>query len=130
MGISRFHSHETLGKELKLSHLDALTCKGGMVNISTSWGCSNDESMCEKPLEQYLVHTELSMLPINTIIDLILCLQAGFLSFNGDCISNPNCQEKEYGLSRQSYVLRKDRLLGLSLALWEVTSQGVAQRGI
>lgn len=73
--------------------------------------------MCEKPLEQYLLHTEPSMLPIY-IVNLILSLQTGFLSFSRNWISNPNSQEKEYGLSYQSGVLEKEQAAVAKLTLW------------
>ena len=52
------------------------------MNIATSWGCSNNESVWDKALERYLVRSELPMLPFNIITNLIVSLQTGFLSFS------------------------------------------------
>lgn len=52
-----------------------------------------------------MIHTEI--LPINIIVNPILSLQTGFLSFGRDWISNPNSQESEHGLSCQPNVLEK-----------------------
>lgn len=60
-------------------------------------------------LVQYLIQTKLSVLPVSIIINLILSLQAGFLSFSRDEITNPNSQEKEHGSSCQPRVLEKEQ---------------------
>lgn len=59
------------------------------------------------------------MLPINIIINVILSLQTGFLTFSRKIqiwISNPNSQEKEYGFSCESRVLKKEQAIVAGLS--------------
>lgn len=99
----------TPGKVLKCSHLHFLTCKWGVMSISTTQGYSNDSlSPCMKTLQNIPgTHWAFSTSSMNMIINLILSVQTGFLPFIRDWISNPNSQEEEYGWNCQSRVLQK-----------------------